>query len=484
MKRLAYILSLLTFVMLVGNVQVALAQVPARISYQGLLLDEGQTLSDGAYRVTFRLYADEETGPALWSETQTVSLQDGLLSTLLGAETALNLPFDRPYFLSVEVEGQPESERMALSAAPYALLARNVPDSTVVRSISGLRDQVELVAGPGIAIEQRHNRLIISAQQGLKGYGPDEAAGPMEPLAKKSPSPLTFEEDQKRLAEILSTLGPGGSNTGLDAAYDAGRVITLDDGQIVMQGTNTSDLGLLFRNSVGGSPAFRFQVDGVSTPQVWLLGLNPLTGTFLLSNGTAVTTPLRVLKSATNRLMALEGSAVKFRNAADEVKVTIDTNVSGDGRITTQELEITGGSDLSENFDISAGFGIAEPEPGMVVSIDPQRPGKLRVSGQPYDRMVAGVVSGAGGIETGLLMGQADSEADGAYPVALTGRVYVYVDAAYGSVSPGDLLTTSATPGHAMKVSDHGQAQGAIIGKAMTGLTEGRGLVLVLVSLQ
>ena len=46
------------------------------------------------------------------------------------------------------------------------------------------------------------------------------------------------------------------------------------------------------------------------------------------------------------------------------------------------------------------------------------------------------------------------------------------------------MLTTSATPGHAMKATDLGAAQGAIIGKAMTPLDDGRGLVLVLVNLQ
>jgi hypothetical protein len=46
------------------------------------------------------------------------------------------------------------------------------------------------------------------------------------------------------------------------------------------------------------------------------------------------------------------------------------------------------------------------------------------------------------------------------------------------------LLTTSSTPGHAMKVTDHARAQGAILGKAMSSLAEGKGMVLVLVSLQ
>ena len=80
---------------------------------------------------------------------------------------------------------------------------------------------------------------------------------------------------------------------------------------------------------------------------------------------------------------------------------------------------------------------------------------------------------------------QPGTVADGKYPVASSGRVYCYCDAdAGGSIKPGDLLTTSNTPGHAMKVKNYPKARGAIIGKAMSSLNEGTGLVLVLVTLQ
>jgi hypothetical protein len=68
--------------------------------------------------------------------------------------------------------------------------------------------------------------------------------------------------------------------------------------------------------------------------------------------------------------------------------------------------------------------------------------------------------------------------------VALSGRVYVLADSANGAIQPGDLLTTSATPGYAMKVTNHSKAEGAILGKAMTSLAGGKGMVLVLVTLQ
>jgi hypothetical protein len=107
----------------------------------------------------------------------------------------------------------------------------------------------------------------------------------------------------------------------------------------------------------------------------------------------------------------------------------------------------------------------------------------LKLSDRPYDTRVAGVVSGANGINPGIQM-QQQGLIEGGKNVALTGRVYVQADASNGPIKPGDLLTSSTNPGHAMKVSDHAKAQGAILGKAMTGLKDGKGMVLVLVTLQ
>ena len=76
-------------------------------------------------------------------------------------------------------------------------------------------------------------------------------------------------------------------------------------------------------------------------------------------------------------------------------------------------------------------------------------------------------------------MGQFDCD------VALAGRVYCNVEATGGTIEPGDLLTTSSTPGYAMKAVDRTSAQGAILGKAMERLEGGtKGQILVLVTLQ
>ena len=70
--------------------------------------------------------------------------------------------------------------------------------------------------------------------------------------------------------------------------------------------------------------------------------------------------------------------------------------------------------DLAELFNIN---GAKDVEPGTVVVIDPQHVGELRISQNPYDKKVVGVVSGANGINPGIIMTQTGSIADGQYPV-------------------------------------------------------------------
>jgi hypothetical protein len=149
------------------------------------------------------------------------------------------------------------------------------------------------------------------------------------------------------------------------------------------------------------------------------------------------------------------------------------------GTTRTCVLTITGGCDLAEPF----AMGASDAPKGSAVVIDDENPGRLKLSDRAYDTRVAGIVSGANGINPGISL-QQEGMLEGGQNVALSGRVYVQADAAFGAIEPGDLLTTSDTPGHAMKVTDHAKAQGAILGKAMSTLRAGRGMVLVLVTLQ
>ena len=150
----------------------------------------------------------------------------------------------------------------------------------------------------------------------------------------------------------------------------------------------------------------------------------------------------------------------------------------GGNNVSVCTLTIRGGCDIAEPFKMSNN----EIPKGAVVVIDEDNAGHLKMSDQACDRRVAGIISGANGVNTGVTLTQ-EGVFEGGQNVALSGRVYVQADASNGSIKPGDLLTTSDVPGHAMKVTDHSKAQGAILGKAMTALKDGRGMVLVLVTL-
>jgi hypothetical protein len=147
-----------------------------------------------------------------------------------------------------------------------------------------------------------------------------------------------------------------------------------------------------------------------------------------------------------------------------------DVTVTGDIRLSR--------ADCAEDFDI---VGADLIEPGTVMVIDDG--GALTRSQQAYDKRVAGVVAGAGDYKSGIILDRQADRMD-RMAVALMGKVWCKVDARHSPIEVGDLLTTSLTPGHAMKADDSVRAFGSTIGKTLQGLGGGLGLLPVLVSLQ
>jgi hypothetical protein len=138
---------------------------------------------------------------------------------------------------------------------------------------------------------------------------------------------------------------------------------------------------------------------------------------------------------------------------------------------------VNSSGDVAEDFDVG-GEAVCQ-EPGTVLVINPD--GRLGVSTSPYDTCVAGVVAGAGELKPAIVLQRIESDRIRA-PIALIGKAFCKVDASFGRIQAGDLLTTSVTPGHAMKVADTARAVGAIIGKALTSLDAGIGLIPILLS--
>jgi len=146
--------------------------------------------------------------------------------------------------------------------------------------------------------------------------------------------------------------------------------------------------------------------------------------------------------------------------------------------VISGEIQTLGG-DCAEAFEL-ADDCLGEPGTVLVAGDD----GRLSPCSAAYDKAVVGIVSGAGEERPGIVLGGGRSDAQGCAPIALIGRVWCKVDAGFGTVKVGDMLTTSPTPGHAMKAVDQARAPGSIIGKALKSISEGCGMVPVLVALQ
>jgi hypothetical protein len=157
-------------------------------------------------------------------------------------------------------------------------------------------------------------------------------------------------------------------------------------------------------------------------------------------------------------------------------------HVAGDGKFTGN-LTVDGNlaakyQDVAEWVDSSQALPF-----GTVVVLDSSKSNQVVASREAYDSRVAGVIS----LRPGLALGEAG---EGRVLVATTGRVKVKVNATDGPIQIGDLLVTSDVEGVAMKSVplNVGGARihrpGTIIGKALEPLANGRGEILVLLSLQ
>jgi hypothetical protein len=132
----------------------------------------------------------------------------------------------------------------------------------------------------------------------------------------------------------------------------------------------------------------------------------------------------------------------------------------------------TGAYDLAEDYPTRDD----SLQAGDVVSIDPNEYGFVRKTASAQDSTTVGIYS----TKPGLRLSQQDAYINGgrAIPVALAGRVEVKVTNENGPIAPGDYLTSSSTPGYAMKAT----GAGPVIGKALAAFDQPTGKVLTFVN--
>jgi hypothetical protein len=139
------------------------------------------------------------------------------------------------------------------------------------------------------------------------------------------------------------------------------------------------------------------------------------------------------------------------------------------------------GSDFAESLPVVGEKG--DYEPGDVLVISAAQPVRVAKCTQPYDGTVVGVYSTRPGV-LGADKDGATEVGPGEIPVAVVGIVPVKASAQNGPIRPGDPLTTSSVPGHAMRCEGVEQCFGRTIGKALEGLDLGTGIIQMLVTLQ
>jgi hypothetical protein len=482
----------------------ALAQGTA-FTYQGQLKDAGAAAA-GDYDMTFRLFDADSGGNQVGTDIDmpALAVSEGLFTVLLdfGVDAYTD---NQPRWLEITVNGEPLSPLQPLTPAPFSINTRGIHVAADGKVGIGTDAPAQALSVAG-AIESTTNgfrfpdgTVQATASTGGGGFWSSSGTnifnnnsgtvgvGTATPNAKlhvsggpfwtsnfwtKSLALNSAEAIELGYGASSTRFGIGSSQNGLyffrttteDTAAPANYFMSADSaGRIAMGdlvGSLTAKLTLFA--SGNGAELLRF-----NTERPWAFK-QAYTG-----SGTALR--LQPDTGLKNFEIAAAGGTIVATFEGNDAAPRLVVN----GTTATKVLQITG-ADLAEKFPTSDG----KVQPGMVMEIDPENPGHLRTSDSAYNQRVAGVVSGANDFPAGAILGHLPGNED-APPVALSGRVWTWCDASEGAISPGDLLTTSATPGHAMKAVDRDRSHGAVIGKAMTALEQGEvGLVLVLVNLQ
>lgn len=147
------------------------AAVPHLINYQGRLTDTSGSPLTGSYAITFRIYDAETAGSLLWEEVQSgVVIQKGIFNVMLGSVTALDLAFDKPYFLEIKVGSEVMSPRQRMTSAGYAITAENsqkIQADAADSSYGYLSDKVDNTT---IKVDTTTHKLTLTESHGNKMF--------------------------------------------------------------------------------------------------------------------------------------------------------------------------------------------------------------------------------------------------------------------------------------------------------------------------
>jgi len=132
----------------------AQAAVPHLVRYQGTAVDAKGVLLEGPYTLKFRLYDAATGGAVVWDETHTdVPITKGHFSVLLGQVTPLNVDWNTPLWLAVQVGTDPElAPRQPITSVPLAIRSEVAEQLTVPVTTSTITDDANRLVPSGAII--------------------------------------------------------------------------------------------------------------------------------------------------------------------------------------------------------------------------------------------------------------------------------------------------------------------------------------------
>lgn len=124
MRRLIMLFVILSMILLSKPTS---AEIPPYMQFQGKATDAQDAPLNGSYKITFRIYDVESGGSPIWSERHdAVGIENGVFSMLLGGISPLDISFDKPYWISIEInttDGTGEMPRQRITSVGYAYRA-------------------------------------------------------------------------------------------------------------------------------------------------------------------------------------------------------------------------------------------------------------------------------------------------------------------------------------------------------------------------
>jgi len=248
----------------------------------------------------------------------------------------------------------------------------------------------------------------------------------------------------------------------LDATFGSSNELTIDaSGNVNTTGSITSSVLTANTANFGDSAQFAIDANGNATTS----------GSLTFDSATLYSETSNFVSQLT--LDTNENSdptKFVFKNAAGLELLGLDSN--GNATIAGTLTTTVGNYDIAEDYPTRDD----SIEAGDIVSADDILDGFVKKSNKSYDKNAIGIYSEKPGFRLSQAGGTINGER--AIPIALAGRVPVKVTGENGPIRKGDALTTSSTPGYAMKATKAGQ----IIGKALSDFNGDSGRVLAFVN--